>query len=384
MSTDAEMAIYGKAAIYLRKPEKERIEAQSKPFDAKSACYVADVKELYLKAKILKKDGDKVTVEVLDTKEEKLEKLFEEKGIGTSAGTMSTDAEMAIYGKAAIYLRKPERERLEAQSAPFDAKSACYVADVKELYLKAKILKKDGGKVTVEVLDTKEHVPSDQGCSKIMVAAVAMVPLHVLRCQVHLLHSAVPSYILLCLLQEAMNGPSHPCQMHGHVDQRLASLTVNMAMHLRDNRTVRRVREIRRQNEYGRRDGHLWQSCHLPSLLVLYGGNLSLHQRHLPPPPPYSYIFCHRSNRVITGLCGETAGCHIDSEHLTIPSCRIILTAGNSSVTHYSQVATVLWDCVADCERDSAGVTEDRCVSTLAAMAGESVVDSGLGSELQA
>ncbi|KAA8582748.1 hypothetical protein FQN60_006419, partial [Etheostoma spectabile] len=69
---------------------------------------------------------------------------------------MSTDAEMAIYGKAAIYLRKPEKERIEAQSAPFDAKSACYVTDVKELYLKAKILKKDGGKVTVEVLDTKE------------------------------------------------------------------------------------------------------------------------------------------------------------------------------------------------------------------------------------
>uniref|UniRef100_A0A8C9XSH4 Myosin motor domain-containing protein n=1 Tax=Sander lucioperca TaxID=283035 RepID=A0A8C9XSH4_SANLU len=43
---------------------------------------------------------------------------------------MSTDAEMAIYGKAAIYLRKPERERIEAQSAPFDAKSACYVADM--------------------------------------------------------------------------------------------------------------------------------------------------------------------------------------------------------------------------------------------------------------
>ncbi|XP_068458830.1 myosin heavy chain, fast skeletal muscle-like [Clinocottus analis] len=71
MSTDAEMAIYGKAAIYLRKPEKERIAAQSQAFDAKSACYVADAKELYLKATILKKDGDKVTVSVLDTKEEK-------------------------------------------------------------------------------------------------------------------------------------------------------------------------------------------------------------------------------------------------------------------------------------------------------------------------
>ncbi|XP_045894222.1 myosin heavy chain, fast skeletal muscle-like [Micropterus dolomieu] len=69
MSTDAEMAVYGKAAIYLRKPEKERIEAQSKPFDAKSACYVADAKELYLKGTIIKKDGNKVTVKVLDTQE---------------------------------------------------------------------------------------------------------------------------------------------------------------------------------------------------------------------------------------------------------------------------------------------------------------------------
>ncbi|KAF3841841.1 hypothetical protein F7725_023792, partial [Dissostichus mawsoni] len=70
---------------------------------------------------------------------------------------MSTDAEMALYGKAAIYLRKPERERIEAQNAPFDAKSACYVSDVKELYLKATILKKDGGKATVKILGTEEE-----------------------------------------------------------------------------------------------------------------------------------------------------------------------------------------------------------------------------------
>jgi len=69
---------------------------------------------------------------------------------------MSTDAEMAIYGKAAIYLRKPEKERIEAQSKPFDAKTACYVADVKELYLKGTIKSKEGGKATVILLDTKE------------------------------------------------------------------------------------------------------------------------------------------------------------------------------------------------------------------------------------
>ncbi|XP_067109492.1 myosin heavy chain, fast skeletal muscle-like [Osmerus mordax] len=69
---------------------------------------------------------------------------------------MSTDAEMAQYGKAAIYLRKPEKERLEAQTAPFDAKNACYVTDVKELYLKGLVIKRDGGKCDVKILSTEE------------------------------------------------------------------------------------------------------------------------------------------------------------------------------------------------------------------------------------
>ncbi|MGH0192075.1 UNVERIFIED_CONTAM: hypothetical protein FKN15_002985 [Acipenser sinensis] len=60
---------------------------------------------------------------------------------------------MEIYGEAAIYLRKPERERIEAQSKPFDAKTACYVADAKEMYLKGVIQSKEGGKVTVKTLE---------------------------------------------------------------------------------------------------------------------------------------------------------------------------------------------------------------------------------------
>jgi myosin protein heavy chain len=40
MSTDAETGIYSGAAIYLRKPENERIAAQSKQFNAKAAAYV--------------------------------------------------------------------------------------------------------------------------------------------------------------------------------------------------------------------------------------------------------------------------------------------------------------------------------------------------------
>ncbi|MBN3313470.1 MYSS protein, partial [Atractosteus spatula] len=62
MSTDAEMAVFGPAAIYLRKPEKERIEAQNKPFDAKTACFVIDTKDLYVKGVIQSKEGGKATV----------------------------------------------------------------------------------------------------------------------------------------------------------------------------------------------------------------------------------------------------------------------------------------------------------------------------------
>uniref|UniRef100_A0A8P4KJB8 Myosin heavy chain, fast skeletal muscle n=1 Tax=Dicentrarchus labrax TaxID=13489 RepID=A0A8P4KJB8_DICLA len=63
---------------------------------------------------------------------------------------MSTDAEMEQYGPAAIYLRKPEKERIAAQAAPFDAKTAVFVADPNEMYVKGKLLKKEGGKAEVE------------------------------------------------------------------------------------------------------------------------------------------------------------------------------------------------------------------------------------------
>uniref|UniRef100_A0A669DLW5 Myosin heavy chain, fast skeletal muscle n=1 Tax=Oreochromis niloticus TaxID=8128 RepID=A0A669DLW5_ORENI len=57
---------------------------------------------------------------------------------------------MAQYGPAAIYLRKPEKERIEAQTAPFDAKTAFFVTDPDEMYVKGKLVKKEGGKATVE------------------------------------------------------------------------------------------------------------------------------------------------------------------------------------------------------------------------------------------
>ncbi|XP_078426876.1 myosin-4 [Cetorhinus maximus] len=68
------------------------------------------------------------------------------------------DAEMAVFGEAAMYLRKSDKERLEAQNRPFDAKTACYVFDSKELYVKGTVKSKEGGKATVETLLDKRTV----------------------------------------------------------------------------------------------------------------------------------------------------------------------------------------------------------------------------------
>uniref|UniRef100_A0A8B9BQG6 Myosin-7B n=1 Tax=Anser brachyrhynchus TaxID=132585 RepID=A0A8B9BQG6_9AVES len=66
---------------------------------------------------------------------------------------MTSDAEMAIFGEAAPYLRKSEKERIEDQNRPFDAKAACFVVDEKQMYVKGTIQSREGGKVTVKTYD---------------------------------------------------------------------------------------------------------------------------------------------------------------------------------------------------------------------------------------
>ncbi|XP_008292043.1 myosin-1-like isoform X1 [Stegastes partitus] len=61
-----------------------------------------------------------------------------------------SDAEMEIFGVAAPYLRKSERERIAAQNMPFDAKAAVFVPDPKQEYVKGKIKSQDGSAATVE------------------------------------------------------------------------------------------------------------------------------------------------------------------------------------------------------------------------------------------
>ncbi|XP_048821289.1 myosin heavy chain, skeletal muscle, adult isoform X1 [Lagopus muta] len=73
----------------------------------------------------------------------------------------SPDAEMAAFGEAAPYLRKSEKERIEAQNKPFDAKTSVFVAHPKESFVKGTIQSKESGKVTVkteagETLTVKE------------------------------------------------------------------------------------------------------------------------------------------------------------------------------------------------------------------------------------
>uniref|UniRef100_A0A3Q1EAS7 Slow myosin heavy chain 1 n=1 Tax=Acanthochromis polyacanthus TaxID=80966 RepID=A0A3Q1EAS7_9TELE len=63
MSSDAIMAEFGAAAPFLRKSDKERLEAQTRPFDMKKNCFVPDPEVEYVKALITSRDGDKVTVE---------------------------------------------------------------------------------------------------------------------------------------------------------------------------------------------------------------------------------------------------------------------------------------------------------------------------------
>lgn len=66
MSSDGEMAIFGPASQYLRKSERERTEAQARPFDSKTACFVSEDKEVYGKATIQDKADGKVNVKTED------------------------------------------------------------------------------------------------------------------------------------------------------------------------------------------------------------------------------------------------------------------------------------------------------------------------------
>ncbi|KAM4623646.1 myosin-7-like [Polymixia lowei] len=59
---DAEMSVFGIASSYLRKSDKERMEASTRPFDMKSECFVPDTVEEFVKASITSREGETATV----------------------------------------------------------------------------------------------------------------------------------------------------------------------------------------------------------------------------------------------------------------------------------------------------------------------------------
>ncbi|KFP50707.1 Myosin-3, partial [Cathartes aura] len=72
ISSDSEMAIFGEAAPYLQKSEKERIEAQNKPFDIKTSVFVVHAKESFVKGTIQSKESGKVTVKTEGREEDQI------------------------------------------------------------------------------------------------------------------------------------------------------------------------------------------------------------------------------------------------------------------------------------------------------------------------
>ncbi|XP_015677713.1 myosin-7-like [Protobothrops mucrosquamatus] len=60
------------------------------------------------------------------------------------------DMETSDFGAAAPFLRMSEKSRIQAQTRPFDLKKDVFVPDVKEEFVKAKIVSREGGKITAE------------------------------------------------------------------------------------------------------------------------------------------------------------------------------------------------------------------------------------------
>merc|ERR1712168_102937 len=69
----------------------------------------------------------------------------------SSSTSLLCQQQFQLRGGQRVNRRKSEKERMEAQSRPFDSKNACFVSDKVELYLKALVVKRDAGKVDVKM-----------------------------------------------------------------------------------------------------------------------------------------------------------------------------------------------------------------------------------------
>ncbi|NXX34860.1 MYH6 protein, partial [Nicator chloris] len=60
------------------------------------------------------------------------------------------DAVLAALGAAAPFLRPGERERLAAQTRPFDPRSECFVPHPREEFVRGRVVGRQGGEATVQ------------------------------------------------------------------------------------------------------------------------------------------------------------------------------------------------------------------------------------------
>ncbi|NXY84324.1 MYH7 protein, partial [Alcedo cyanopectus] len=60
------------------------------------------------------------------------------------------DAVLAALGAAAPFLRPSERERLAAQTRPFDPRAECFVPHPRQEFVRGRVQARQGGEVTVE------------------------------------------------------------------------------------------------------------------------------------------------------------------------------------------------------------------------------------------
>ncbi|CDQ74588.1 unnamed protein product [Oncorhynchus mykiss] len=74
------------------------------------------------------------------------------------------DAEMAVFGAAAQYPRKSDRERLEAQTCPFDMKKEFFVPDPVEEFVKVSVTSREGDLVTVQTQNGKLQMTKSDVC----------------------------------------------------------------------------------------------------------------------------------------------------------------------------------------------------------------------------
>ncbi|XP_073498438.1 uncharacterized protein [Phyllobates terribilis] len=109
----------------------------------------------------MRKDGGSFNLKATELTTSKISYGPINLGLNFAKPATMGDGEMACFGDAAQFLRKSEKERLEAQNKPFDAKNTCFVDDQKELYVKCMVTAREDGKITVKTDDGRTVTVKD-------------------------------------------------------------------------------------------------------------------------------------------------------------------------------------------------------------------------------